>query len=132
MKHIDGDVIALIFMAGSIGLLLIFAFVNMANAYAREHYGATCIWCKKKWVGRGCGCIPRGGRVGPKKNQGNDKWKKLTYLEQVTHMAWFAHKKYLEERRAGRRTNAWCYWAKREAYLNALRMHRESRSAVVG
>jgi len=114
-------------------ILLMFTFValNAMNGYLRERRGFKCFWCKKHWIGRGCGCIPRWGTVGARDmSPGSDAWQALSYEGKLFRSARFAHLKYLEARRKGRRGDSWCWQARREAYLRSLRLYRDSQKAA--
>lgn len=125
------DKLAFLLFFSMVALMFTFLMLNVLNRYMCENHGRRCFWCKKFWVGRGCGCISRYGKVGPSKGAGSDSWKSLSFQEKTLHMARFNHRKFLESRRSGRRADSWCFWSRREAYLSALRFYKESQGVAV-
>lgn len=121
------DKVAAFMFFGVFAFGMIFSIWNCLNRYRCENFGTKCFWCKKHWVGRGCGCIPRWGAVGASKTPGSEAWQALDLDERIYHLARFSHRKMLEARRVGKRTDAVMWVAKRDAYLTALRNYMECR-----
>jgi len=117
------DRIALDCFFGFAVILGAFVFTNAFNAYARQKLGWRCLWCRKVWIGRGCGCnAEREFKVGGDKSLGSEAWQELDLDERLYHRARHSHKKLLESREAGGRHGDKYYWlASRNAYLIALR-----------
>lgn len=126
------DRIAFYCFFGFFAIMVTFLTINMLNRYLCENHGTKCLWCKKFWVGRGCNCISRYGTVGsPKKERtrGSEDWQKLSYAGKLYHSAKFTHREYLKARREGKKYLGWCYQARREAYLRALRYYMDDQAA---
>lgn len=125
-----GDKVGLFLFIGFFCLLFTLGIVNALNRYLCQNHGTKCLWCKKFWVGLGCGCIPRGGKIGTSKDKGSKAWSELTYPEKLYHTARFTQREYLRTRREGLRTQSWCWQSRRDAYLHALRYYKESEIHV--
>ena len=127
------DKVGLAFFLGFGGLCFFFASLNALNRYLCQNFGTKCFWCKKFWVGRGCGCIPRYGPVGRGSDRqlGSEAWQKLDLDERIYRRARFSHAKYLEKRRTGRKYDSWLWQSRREAYLRCLADYRECRKRGV-